>query len=430
LNILMDAVSKNETAILQALRADLNKPPLEAYGSEVGLLHDEIRYALKHIKSWAKPKRRPIHFTQFPSTAWIYPEPYGVVLIIGPWNYPLVLLAQPLIGAISAGNCAILKPSEVAPNTSALVARIVGEYFDSRYIAVVEGGPEEAQALLGQKFDYIFFTGGSEVGKVVMQAAARDLTPVTLELGGKSPCIVDADVDIEGAARRIVWGKFSNAGQICISPDYVLADKRIKPALLESMREYVRKFYGTNPQQSPDYARIVSQRHFERLRDLLPKTSQEGTVVVGGQTDAADRYIAPTIIDCVPPDGALMQQEIFGPLLPVIEYERLDDAIAFVNERPKPLALYFFSRGRDHQERILRETSSGGGCINDTMLHYATPFLPFGGVGESGMGKYHGDASFDTFSHDKGFIRKGFLLDFWLRYAPYKNHHKILKWFM
>lgn len=427
---LLDAINNNQTAILEALKNDLNKPPLEAYGAEIGLVREEIRHTLRHLKGWVRPKRMPIHVTQFPSTAWLYPEPYGVTLIIAPWNYPLLLIMAPLVGAIAAGNCAIVKPSEIAPNTSALVTRILRACFEPRYIASLEGGPEMAQALLAEKFDYILFTGSAEIGRLVMLAAARNLTPVTLELGGKCPAIVDADVDIETAARRILWGKFLNAGQICISPDYALVDRRVKDAFVQATRKALLEFYGADPRQSPDYSRIIDNRHYQRLVALLPSDPAQGRVIIGGQTDATERYIAPTVIDNVPADSPLMQSEIFGPLLPIIEYDGLDEAIRFVNERPHPLALYFFSHDKEQQKRILNETTSGGGCINDTILHYTTPLLPFGGVGESGMGKYRGESSFNTFTHHKAFIKKGFRLDFWFRFAPYKNNHKFLKWLM
>ena len=422
---LLDAVKRYEADILQALKADLNKPPLEAYSAEVSVLRTEIRYTLRHLKHWSAARRVPAHLTQFPASAWIYPEPYGVALIIAPWNYPLLLIFAPLVSAIAAGNCALLKPSELAPNTAALVTTLVKECFDPRHVTAIEGGPEVAQALLAERFDYIFYTGSTEIGKQVMHAAAEHLTPVTLELGGKSPCVVDGEVDIDSAARRILWGKFSNAGQICIAPDYVLADRRIKPMLIEAMRRYLQQFYGANPRLSPDYARIINQKNYERLCELLPHSAAEGTIVAGGQTDDAERYIAPTLIDQVPPDSPLMRQELFGPLLPVLEYQNLDEAIAFINARPKPLALYFFSSNRAHQNRILAETSSGGGCINDTLLQLAAPHIPFGGVGESGMGQYRGKAGFDTFSHQKAFIKKGSWFETWIRYAPYKEN---LKW--
>lgn len=422
---LLNALAQHETDILQALKADLCKPPFEAYSAEVSVLRTEIRYTLRHLKSWSAARRRPAHLTQFPASAWVYPEPYGVALIIAPWNYPLLLIFAPLVSAIAAGNCAVLKPSELAPNIAALVTNLVRECFDPRHVTSIEGGPEAAQALLTEQFDYIFYTGSSEIGKQVMHAAAEHLTPVTLELGGKSPCVVDGEVDIESAARRILWGKFSNAGQICIAPDYVLADRRIKPALIEAMRRYLQQFYGDDPRRSPDYARIIDQKHYQRLCGLLPRSVDEGMIVAGGQTDDAERYIAPTIIDHVPPAAPLMQQELFGPLLPVLEYQRLDEAIAFINARPKPLALYVFSSNRAHQNRLLAETSSGGGCINDTLLHLSAPYIPFGGVGESGMGQYRGKAGFDTFSHQKAFIKKGFRFETWIRYAPYKQN---LKW--
>jgi acyl-CoA reductase-like NAD-dependent aldehyde dehydrogenase len=422
---LLDALAQHETDILQALKSDMNKPALEAYSAEVSVLRSEIRYTLRHLRRWVAPRRSRVHLTQFPASGWVYPEPYGVTLIIAPWNYPLLLIFAPLVNAIAAGNCAMLKPSELSPATSALVTSLVKECFDPRYVTALEGGPEVAQALLEQQFEYIFYTGSTEIGKRVMHAAAEHLTPVTLELGGKSPCVVDAEVDVESAARRILWGKFSNAGQICIAPDYVLADRRIKPALIAAMCRYLREFYGPDPRRSPDYARIINQKHYERLRGLLPRSADEGTLIIGGQTDDAERYIAPTIIDNVPSDGQLMQQELFGPLLPVLGYEGLDEAVAFINARPKPLALYFFSTNRAHQDRILAQTSSGGGCINDTLLHLAAPYLPFGGVGASGMGQYRGKAGFDTFTHQKAFIKRGFWFETWIRYAPYKEN---LKW--
>ena len=427
LKALLNAVTTNEAAILQALKADLNKPDFEAYSSEVGLVRAEIKNMLQHLNSWARPRRMPAHITQLPASTWVYPEPYGVALIIAPWNYPFLLLIAPLINAITAGNCAILKPSELAPCTSALSARLIAETFAPEFVAVVAGGPETAQALLAEKFDIILYTGNSRVGRIVMQAAAKNLTPVILELGGKSPCIVDAEADIDTAARRIVWGKCFNAGQVCIAPDYVLADERIKPALLQSMSRHIQQAYNGQPEHSPDYCRIINTAHFERLCALLPHNSRDGTIIAGGETNAATRYIAPTLIDEPSPDGALMHEEVFGPLLPVLAVKSLDEAIAFVNARPKPLALYFFSRNRARQERILRETSSGGGCINDVLIHFSSPTLPFGGVGESGMGKYRGRAGFDAFTHEKVFLKRSSLFDIWFRYAPYKHSYKLTK---
>ncbi len=456
LKALLRTITDSEVAILEALKTDLGKPGFEAYASEVGLVRAEIKYVLAHLRSWARPRRMPVHITQLPSTVWSYPEPYGVTLIIAPWNYPLLLLIAPLVGALAAGNCSILKPSELAPCSSALVARMMAQTFDPGLVTVVEGGPETAEALLAEQFDYIFYTGSSRVGRIVMQAAAQYLTPVTLELGGKSPCIVDADADIEAAAKRIVWGKCFNAGQICIAPDYVLVDERIKLALIEAMQRALRQYYNGNTEQSPDYSRIVNAGHFQRLCALLPhggagdQSSRQadtdspllaggtqcidqgwdGVIVAGGETNAATLYIAPTIIDSPSPDSALMQDEIFGPLLPVLPVQSLDEAIAFINARPKPLALYHFTRNGVAQERVLRETSCGGGCINDVLVHFSSPYLSFGGVGASGFGKYRGRAGFDTFTHEKTILKRSALFDIWFRYAPYKHSYKITKWLM
>lgn len=422
LKALKQAITDHQAEILAALKADLNKPELEAYLTEIGVTK-EINYAIKHLPSWAKPKSAPIPFEQLPAQGRIYAEPLGVVLIIGPWNYPFQLMISPLIGAIAAGNCALLKPSELAPQTSAVVAKLVKQTFDPSYIAVVEGGVEVSQAVLAEPFDHIFFTGGTAIGKVVMAAAAQHLTPVTLELGGKSPCIVDNDVHLKYTARRIVWGKFLNAGQTCIAPDYLLVDRQIKPALLDAMRQVVQEFYGENPSQSPDYGRIVNDRHFGRLASLL----EDGKVITGGETDPAQRYIAPTILDQVSVDAAVMQDEIFGPILPVIEYSDLKEAIALIKSKSKPLALYIFSRSQSFQDQILQQTSSGGVCINDTIMQIAPSSLPFGGVGHSGMGSYHGKASFDTFSHYKSVMVKNFWFDLKWRYAPYADKLELFK---
>jgi aldehyde dehydrogenase (NAD+) len=323
---------------------------------------------------------------------------------------------------MAAGNCVLLKPPIAAPHSARLIAKIVSDNFDPAYISLVEGGAETGQMLLEEKFDYIFFTGGPATGRLVMQAAAKHLTPVTLELGGKNPCIVDVDTHLDYTARRIVWGKFFNAGQSCVAVDHLLVDKRVKQRLLDLIVKQVIEFYGADPEQSPDYGRIVNDAHFERLSRLLG----QGTIIAGGQTDRAARYIAPTIIDHIKGQEPIMQDEIFGPLLPVIEYDDLTEAIAMINSRPKPLALYFFSRDKKKQELVLNQTSSGGACINDTVIHETTT-LPFGGVGESGMGKYHGKAGFDTFSHERSVVKSGFLFDIKLRYPPYKDHLKWMK---
>lgn len=332
-------------------------------------------------------------------------------------------MISPLTGAIAAGNCAVLKPSEVAANTSRVIADIIQKTFDPAYIAVVEGGVETSQQLLEEKFDHIFFTGGTEIGKIVMQAAAKHLTPVTLELGGKSPCIVDSDVDLKYAAKRITWGKYLNAGQTCIAPDYLLVDRRIKSELLTEIQKCVKEFYGDDPAQSPDYARLISHRHFERLEPLL----KDGEIVMGGQTKPEEKYIAPTVMDQVSWESPVMQEEIFGPILPVLEYSDLKEAIAQINARPKPLALYIFSKDKQKQEQVLQETSSGGVCINDTVMQVGVSTLPFGGVGDSGIGSYHGKASFDTFSHYKSVLKKGFRFDPNWRYPPYKDKLSLLK---
>ena len=404
----------------------MNKPPLEAYTSERGMILNEIDYAVKNIKSWSKPKKvktplRHSHFygvaQHFLASSYIYSEPYGVVLIMGPWNYPFQLTLVPLVGAVAAGNCSVLKPSEAAPHSSSVIAAIIREYFDPDFISVVEGGIETAQSLLAEKFDYIFFTGGNRVGKIIMEAAAKHLTPVTLELGGKNPCIVDNDVHVKNAAKRIVWGKFFNAGQTCMTTDYLLVNKAIKEMLLESIKKCINEFYGNDPSKSSDYARIINEKHFNRLSELL----HGGDIIIGGETNADDCYIAPTVIDNVSLDHKIMEEEIFGPILPVLEYKDLEDAISIVNERPKPLALFFFSRSKRKQEKVLKETSSGCACINETFVHQLNYTLPFGGVGDSGIGKYHGKFSFDTFSNIKGVMKKPFLVDLKLRYPPYKD---------
>lgn len=426
LQLLKQAISENTSAISQALKLDLGKSEIEAYITEIAPCLAEINHALKNIKSWAKPQKVATPITHFLGSSKVYFEPLGVALIIGAWNYPINLILSPLVGAIAAGNCAVLKPSEIAANTSHVLAEVFNKYFDSSVCVVVEGAVETSQKLLEEKFDYIFFTGSTQVGKIIMSAAAKHLTPVTLELGGKSPCIVDADTHLEYTARRIVWGKFLNAGQTCIAPDYLLVDKRIKENLLLQIQQCIHEFYGNEPLQSPDYARIINEKHFNRLCELLNK----GEIIIGGDTKASDRYIAPTVIDGVSWEDPIMQEEIFGPLLPVIEYSDLQEAITLVNARPKPLALYFFSNNKQKQKQVLHHTSSGGACINDTIMHIAVTELPFGGVGESGMGRYHGKASFETFSHQKGVYSNSFLVDIKLRYPPLAGKFNLIKWLM
>lgn len=422
---LKQAILDNTDEIISALKADLNKPTFEAYLLEIGVVK-EIDYAIKNLKNWTKPKKVATPLEQLPGSAFIYPEPLGVVLIIAPWNYPFQLTISPLVGAIAAGNCAIVKPSEISPNTSSIIAKICQKTFDPDYISVVEGGVETSQQLLQQKFDHIFFTGGTAIGKIVMEAAAKNLTPVTLELGGKSPCIIDSDINIEYTARRIAWGKFINAGQTCIAPDYLLVNQTIKKPLLESIKNCLQEFYGDDPEKSPDFARIINQKQFNRLVELL----KSGEIILGGKTNPETCYIAPTLIDKVSLDAPIMQEEIFGPILPVIEYNNLEEAISLVNNQPKPLALYFFSKNQEYQQQILEKTSSGGVCINDTIMHIGISELPFGGVGNSGIGSYHGKASFDTFSHQKSVLKKSFLLDIKVRYAPYLGKLDLVKKFI
>jgi acyl-CoA reductase-like NAD-dependent aldehyde dehydrogenase len=409
-------IQDNRERILKAVDDDLRKPPFEMFASEIAFLLAEVGFALKKLACWTSPVKVSSPPIFLGAESRIYPEPYGVALIFAPWNYPFVLLLAPLVGAIAAGNCTVLKPSEVSPHSSRAIAEMVAETFDPSYITAVEGGMEVSEPLLQQKFDYIFFTGGTVVGKEVMKAAAEHLTPVTLELGGKSPCIVDEGVRLRYAARRIAFGKFLNAGQTCIAPDYLLVHHSVKPRLLEELRKSTISFYGKEPRKSRHYTRIINSRHFERLSRLLG----EGNIVTGGETDAEDLYVAPTIIDEPGWDAPVMHEEIFGPILPVFAYHDLDEAIEMVNSRPKPLALYLFSPDTARQQRILREISAGGVCINSTVLHESTQTLPFGGVGNSGMGAYHGKATFDTFTHYKPVLNQRLPLDMVLR-PPYPD---------
>ncbi len=423
LRLLRKAVAGSEDLLFQALKQDLGKPAFEAYAGESAIVVNEIDAALRRLRSWSRPVRVRTPIAFFPARSSIVPEPYGVALIIGPWNFPVQLMLAPLVSALAAGNCAVLKPSADAPHTSRVLLRIIEEHFDPAHVAVVEGGAETAHLLLAEKFDYIFFTGGPATGRIVMAAAAKQLTPVTLELGGKNPCIVDADTPLDIAARRIVWGKFFNTGQSCVAVDYLLADRRIKEELLSHLVRRIRLFYGDDPSRSPDYGRIVNDRHFERLRTLIPAHN----IVIGGETDRAARYIAPTVIDNVTGAEPFMEDEIFGPLLPVLSYDSLEDALEFVNSRPRPLALYLFTRDRRRQEQVLRGAISGGGCINDTVIHETMSSLPFGGVGDSGVGNYHGRAGFDTFSHHRSIVRNGFFPGDLFRYPPYRDRLKLLR---
>jgi aldehyde dehydrogenase (NAD+) len=419
---LKNAIVENQDKIVAAVQTDLGRAPFEAY-FEISTL-TEIKLAIKQLKTWMKPRKIATGADVFPASAWIAPEPLGVALIIGPWNYPFQLMMSPLVGAIAAGNCAILKPSEYAPSMSKVVTELVESIFEPDYVAVVEGDAATSQELLAQKFDHIFFTGGTEIGRIVMQAAAKHLTPVTLELGGKSPCFVDGSVRLDYAAKRIAWGKFINAGQTCIAPDYLLVEASIKDEFVVQLKKAIGELYGANPAVSPDYARIVNQRQLDRLKPLLAS----GKVIVGGEVNDGDRYLAPTVLDEVKWDDAVMEAEIFGPILPIMTYDNLDVAIAQVSQRPKPLALYIFSTSQELQTKITTAISSGGVCINDTVMHVAVSNLPFGGVGDSGTGSYHGKASFDTFSHYRSFLKRSIRFDLDWRYAPYnESRFKILK---
>jgi len=423
LRVLQKAVIDNEKKILDALYADLKKSPYEGYLTEVGIIREEIRFFLKHISTWAMPHRVPTPFYHFPSTSHLYPEPYGIVLIISPWNYPFQLSLAPLLAAMAAGNCVVLKPSEYSPNTSQVLADIAKSYADPGYISVVTGGADVSAALLKEKFDYIFFTGSTNVGKIVMSAAANHLTPVTLELGGKSPCIVEADADIKLTAKRIVSGKFINAGQTCIAPDYLLVKQSIKEELIAEIKNYIERFYGKDPKNSAEYPKIISRNHFDRLVKLM-----QGTAIAhGGDSDPSRLYIGPTLLTDLDWSHPAMQEEIFGPILPVLDYTWLTDAILTIKEHPKPLALYVFTANPNVAETVLKQISFGGGCVNDTLIHFANPYVPFGGVGASGMGNYHGKAGFDAFTHEKGIMKSSFLLDFPFRYPKFFKHINLIK---
>ncbi|OZM56450.1 aldehyde dehydrogenase family protein [Lottiidibacillus patelloidae] len=416
-------ISDNEQAILQALMKDLNKSEAEAYITEIAVLKEEIKFILKNLHNWAKPKKVKTALTHIGTKGIQIPEPYGVSLIIAPWNYPFQLALSPLLGAIAAGNTAILKPSELTPTVAALLSKIINEHFDPGYIHVIEGGVETNQYLLKQRFDYIFFTGSVPVGKIVMEAAAKNLTPLTLELGGKSPCIVHEDADISLAAKRIAFGKVTNAGQTCIAPDYLFVHKKVKDAFIQAYKQAITEFYGDEPIKNETYGKIVNQRHFDRVSSYL----SDGDIIVGGKVDEALHKIEPTILVPKSLEVPVMQEEIFGPIMPMIEYENLEEVVAFVNSRPKPLALYLFSNEKKVQKKINTEISYGGGCINDTLLHVATPYLPFGGVGESGLGSYHGESSFKTFSHYKSVLKQTTKFDFSFRYPNAKYGLKIIK---
>lgn len=410
---LQKSVRENEKQICDTLLKDLNKHPFESYMAEVGMVLDEVKFHIRHLRRWIKDQVVPTPLVHFPAVSFTSPEPYGVVLIMSPWNYPILLCLDPLIGAISAGNCAVIKPSAYTPATSQVIADIVKAIYPPEYVTVVQGGRQENTSLLEQKFDYIFFTGSISVGKAVMEAAAKHLTPVTLELGGKSPAIVDASADLKLAAKRIAFGKLLNGGQTCVAPDYVLVEASVRDTLIKNFREVLAEKFPNGDYS--DHVRIVNERHYQEKKALL-----EGqTIAFGGVFDDERHTLEPTVLIDVDPESPVMQEEIFGPILPVLTWTKLEEAIEFVRNRPKPLALYLFTGKQEAERKVLDNCSFGGGCINDTVIHLATTHMGFGGVGLSGMGSYHGKKSFDTFTHYRSMVRKSTWLDLPFRYFPY-----------
>lgn len=414
LDRLEKSILKHEGEIYEALKKDLHKSKAESYMTEVGMTLSELRYIRRYLPFWVKEKRVITPLAQFHARSFVISEPYGVVLIMSPWNYPFMLTMEPLVGAIAAGNCCVVKPSAYAPAVSAVINRILSDAFPRKYVAVVEGGRKENTQLLDQSFDYIFFTGGVQTGRTVMEKAARSLTPVTLELGGKSPCIVDATANLNLAAKRLVFGKFLNSGQTCVAPDYLLVEESVKKEFLSLLKKWIHKMLGKEPMFHPDYPKIINQKHYDRLINLIKGEH----VVEGGYGDLDTLQIAPTILDQVSFDSPVMQEEIFGPILPVLTFRNLPEAIADVKRRPKPLALYLFTEDLAAEYRVMKELSFGGGCINDTIIHLATSRMGFGGVGSSGMGSYHGKKSFETFSHQKSIVKKSTWMDLPMRYYP------------
>lgn len=416
------AVKEHETEINAALKADLGKSAFEGYMCEVGLTLSEISYMISHTKRFAAEKRVATPLAQYVSRSYVKPSPYGVTLIMSPWNYPFMLTLDPLADAIAAGNTAVLKPSAYSPNTSEVLKKIIEECFDERYVAVVTGGRAENSFLLDGKFDHIFFTGSQSVGREVMRRAAANLTPVTLELGGKSPCIVDCSAKIKLAAKRIVFGKFLNCGQTCVAPDYVYCDERIKDKLIDEIGTQIVKQLGREPLINPDYGKIINKKHFDRIKGLI----DDKKVIFGGKRDEDELRIEPTIMDNVTWDDAVMKEEIFGPVLPILTFRGIGEAVRIINSKPHPLALYIFSGNRDTIKFVTSRCQFGGGCVNDTIIHLATSNMGFGGVGASGMGAYHGKVGFDTFSHKKSIVDKKTWLDLPMRYQPYKDFNDML----
>ncbi|KAK9945840.1 hypothetical protein M0R45_011336 [Rubus argutus] len=429
LNKLEKVTEYHEAEIIEALRSDLSKPEFESFVQEIGMLKSSCKLALRQLKSWMKPEKAKTSITTFPSSAEIVSEPLGVVLIISAWNYPFLLSLDPVVGAIAAGNAVVLKPSELAPATSKLLARLLGEYMDSSSVRVIEGGVAETTALLEQKWDKICYTGNGRVGRIVMASAAKHLTPVLLELGGKCPVVVDSGINLQVASRRIIVGKWGcNNGQACISPDHILTTKDFAPILVDALKQELDSFYGKNPLQSKDLSRIVNSNHYARLTKLLDEDKVSGKIVHGGERDISNLRIAPTILLDVPQDSLIMQEEIFGPLLPIVTVDKVEDSFDLINSGSKPLAAYLFTNDKKLKDQFVRSVSAGGLVINDTTIHLAVPSLPFGGVGESGMGAYHGKFSFEAFSHKKAVVYRGFSGDASVRYPPYtKGKLSLLK---
>lgn len=422
LKTLKRAVLKYEKEIQAALYADLRKSETESYMCETGLLLSELSYMIAHLKKFARDRKVPTPLAQFHAKSFTSPEPYGVTLVMSPWNYPLMLSLEPAVGAIAAGNCVVIKPSAYAPATADVIEKIISECFAPHFVAVVKGGRAENTALLEQRFDFIFFTGSVNVGRLVMEKASRHLTPVCLELGGKSPCIVDKTADLKLAARRIVFGKFLNLGQTCVAPDYLFVQKEVQDRLLAEMVKCIREQFWYEPLENPDYGKIINEKHFDRLLGLM----KSGRIRFGGETRRETLQIAPTIITEVSPSSPIMREEIFGPILPVMTFENISEVIAYVRRREKPLALYLFTGSRKTERQILRSCSFGGGCINDTIIHLATSHMGFGGVGGSGMGSYHGRDSFELFSHRRSIVKKYTWMDMPVRYQPYTDLKRLL----
>lgn len=420
---LKNEIKRNEDNIFKALEEDLNKSEFESFATELAMVYEEINDAIKNIYKWCRKKKVKTPLAQFKASSYIYKEPYGNVLIIAPWNYPFQLVMSPLVGAIAAGNTVVIKPSELAPATANVIEKIISNIFEKEYVVVVQGDVEVNKALLDERFDYIFFTGSIAVGKIVMEAATKNLTPVTLELGGKSPCIVDKSEKIDLFAKRIVWGKLLNSGQTCVAPDYFLIHKDIKEEFLKAVEKYIKEFYGDNPIDSEDYVKIINKRHFQRILSLIDKDN----ILLGGKYNESKLKIEPTVVEVKSLDEKIMSEEIFGPIMPIITYSKSDEIISTVRNYEKPLALYLFTEDKKLEDRIIKDINFGGGCINDTIVHLATTELPFGGVGMSGMGSYHGKKSFDTFTHEKSILKRSNFIDIPLRYPPYVGKISLLR---